>query len=80
MAALAAQVANGWGCGVLEERLRYLLDYAQAFDDASEWFDSPRSGPGGASDFGVEDTRSSGRVRSVSDGCPAQMDPRPAAA
>ena len=23
-----------------EERLRYLLDYAQAFDDASEWFDS----------------------------------------
>ncbi len=22
-----------------EERLRYLLDYAQAFDDASEWFD-----------------------------------------
>ena len=23
-----------------DERLRYLLDYAQAFDDASEWFDS----------------------------------------
>ncbi len=23
-----------------EERLRYLLDYAQVFDDASEWFDS----------------------------------------
>ena len=41
VAALAGQVsstdreAEFW-----EERLRYLLDYAQTFDDASEWFDS----------------------------------------
>ena len=26
-----------------EERLRYLLDYAQLFDDASEWFDDPET-------------------------------------
>ena len=41
VAALAAQVlpidgeAKFW-----DERLRYLFDYAKAFDDASEWFDS----------------------------------------
>ena len=26
-----------------DERLRYLFDYAKAFDDASEWFDSRES-------------------------------------
>ena len=44
VAALAAQVlpidgeAKFW-----DERLRYLFDYAKAFDDASEWFDSRES-------------------------------------
>ncbi len=44
VAALAAQVSptdgdvQFWG-----ERLRYLFDYAKAFDDASEWFNSRES-------------------------------------
>ena len=41
VAALAAQVSPTDGDAEFwEERLRYLLDYAQAFDDASDWFDS----------------------------------------
>ena len=41
VAALAARVSPTNGDVKLwEERLRYLFDYAKAFDDASEWFDS----------------------------------------
>ena len=41
VAALAARVSPTDGDVKLwEERLRYLFDYAKAFDDASEWFDS----------------------------------------
>ena len=41
VAALAGQVSPTDGDGKFwEERLRYLFDYAKAFDDASEWFDS----------------------------------------
>ena len=41
VATLAGQVPPTDGDAKFwEERLRYLLDYAQAFDDASEWFDS----------------------------------------
>ena len=41
VAALAGQGSSTDGDAEFwEERLRYLLDYAQTFDDASEWFDS----------------------------------------
>ena len=41
VAALAAQVSPTDGDAKFwDERLRYLFDYARAFDDASEWFDS----------------------------------------
>ena len=41
VAGLAAQVSPTDGDAKLwDERLRYLFDYAKAFDDASEWFDS----------------------------------------
>ena len=41
VAALAVGVSPTDGDGKFwEERLRYLFDYAKAFDDASEWFDS----------------------------------------
>ena len=41
VAALAAQVSPTDGDAKFwDERLRYLFDYAKAFDDASEWFDS----------------------------------------
>ena len=41
VATLAQQVPPTDGDATFwEERLRYLLDYAQVFDDASEWFDS----------------------------------------
>ncbi len=41
VAALAQQGAPTDGAAKLwDERLRYLLDYAKAFDDASEWFDN----------------------------------------
>ena len=41
VAGLAAQVSPTDGDAKFwDERLRYLFDYAKAFDDASEWFDS----------------------------------------
>jgi hypothetical protein len=41
VAALAVQASPTDGDAKLwDERLRYLFDYAKAFDDASEWFDS----------------------------------------
>ena len=41
VAALAAQVSpTDRDAKLWDERLRYLFDYAKAFDDASEWFDS----------------------------------------
>ena len=41
VAALAAQVSPTDGDAKFwDERLRYLFDYAKAFDDGSEWFDS----------------------------------------
>ena len=41
VAALAGQVSPTDGDAKFwDERLRYLFDYAKAFDDASEWFDS----------------------------------------
>ena len=41
VAGLAAQVSPTDGAAKFwDERLRYLFDYAKAFDDASEWFDS----------------------------------------
>ena len=44
VAALAAQISPTDGDAKLwDERLRYLFDYAKAFDDASEFFDSRES-------------------------------------
>ena len=44
VAALAGQVSPTDGdVKFWDERLRYLFDYAKAFDDASEWFDSRES-------------------------------------
>ena len=44
VAALAAQISPTDGDAKLwDERLRYLFDYAKAFDDASEWFNSRES-------------------------------------
>ena len=44
VAALAVRVSPTDGDGTFwDERLRYLFDYAKAFDDASEWFDSRES-------------------------------------
>ena len=63
-----------------EERLRYLFDYAKAFDDASEWFDSREADEIVRAISEAEDTGSGGGVGCVSDGYPAQVDVGTAAA
>ena len=47
------------------KRLRYLFDYAKAFDDASQWFDSREADEVVHTNFRVENPwiRRSGRVR-----------------
>ena len=69
VAALAARVSPTDGDVKLwDERLRYLFDYARAFDDASEFFDSRESDEVVRDHFRVEDTGSGGWIGCVSDG------------
>ena len=63
-----------------EEQLRYLFDYAQACDDASEWFDDKETEAIVRGHFRVENPRPRCRVRCLSHGRTPQTHPRPQSA
>ena len=59
-----------------DERLHYLLDYAQAFDDASEWFDNVETDGIVRAISEPQNSRSSSRFRGFSNGYAPQVDAR----
>ena len=57
------------------ERLHYLLDYAKAFDDASEWFDGRESDEVVRAISEIEGIGPGGGLRCLSDGGAPQTNP-----